>query len=338
MPELTSPSPQLSDSAGDDELLPIRDVVRLTEVNPVTLRAWERRYGLIQPLRTEGGHRLYSQQDVATIRDIMAWTERGIAVSKVGELLEHSRSLAARTAQRAEASDGSAAAGEDSLVLGWKHDLRQAVATFDLSRLQQLYGQISASDTLSSQFEHLLMPVWYELLHQSGFGQRSQWLFYDAFLRTCVLQRPRPTSHPAQPVALLAALPEQCRELELLVTGLFLEAEKSGDAKGTRKELHDKAFAVRVLAPGQPLDELPLLCQTIGPQVLVLFAPVPVTAAQRHNLERLVLAINCPLALAGVGAELSADALRGTPIACLGAQPALMRQRMHQFVDGHLDT
>lgn len=336
MPELTD-SPNLSDGASD-ELLPIRDVVRLTEVNPVTLRAWERRYGLIQPLRTEGGHRLYSHQDVATIRDIMAWTERGIAVSKVGELLERSRSLAASTAQSAGASDGSAGAQEDPVLLGWKNDLRQAVATFDASRLQQLYGRMSASNTLSIQFERLLMPVWYELLHQSGFGQRSQWLFYDAFLRTCALQRLRPTIHPAPPVVLLAALPEQCRELELLVTGLFLGDQELRDEKANGKELADKVAAVRALAPGQPLDELPLLCQAIGPQVLVLFAPVPVTAAQRHNLERLVLAIDCPLALAGVGAELSADALRGTPIACLGARPALMRQRLRQFLGGHLDT
>ena len=41
-----------------EELFPIREVARLTGVNPVTLRAWERRYGLIQPTRTESGHRL----------------------------------------------------------------------------------------------------------------------------------------------------------------------------------------------------------------------------------------------------------------------------------------
>ena len=70
------------------QLLPIREVVRLTGVNPVTLRAWERRYGLIQPLRTEGGHRLYSPADVEAIRSILTWTERGVAVSKVAQLLE----------------------------------------------------------------------------------------------------------------------------------------------------------------------------------------------------------------------------------------------------------
>lgn len=332
MSELTAPLSNQRADASSDKLLPIRDVVRLTDVNPVTLRAWERRYGLVQPLRTEGGHRLYSQEDVATIRHIMAWTERGIAVSKVGELLEHSRAI-----QDSGAAAGSVVAGEDPRLHGCKNDFRQAVASFDASRLQQLYSQLAASDTLSRQFEQLLMPVWYELLHQTGFGQRSQWLFYDAFLRTCVLQRRQAASDSAPPV-LLAALPEQCQELELLVTGLFLEEQKSAEQPTGGKESANKALAVRVLAPGQPLDELPLLCQNIDPQALVLYAPVPLTAAQRHNLERLVLAIDCPLALAGVGSELSAEALRGTPIACLGAQPTLMRQRLRQFVGGHLDT
>lgn len=38
-----------------DGLLPIREVARITGVNAVTLRAWERRYGLIVPLRTAKG-------------------------------------------------------------------------------------------------------------------------------------------------------------------------------------------------------------------------------------------------------------------------------------------
>ena len=304
------------------ELLPIRDVVRLTGVNPVTLRAWERRYGLIQPLRTEGGHRLYSQQDVATIRDIMSWTERGIAVSKVGELIERSRSLNAGAADNAGQS-GSDPGAKGAALLDRKTDLLQAVAGFDEPRLEQLYGQLFATCKLSMLFEQLLLPVWHELLHQSGFGQRSQWLFYDAFLRARVLQRLQLARRPADPVVLLAPMPEQCRELELLVTGLLLD---------------DDGLGVQVLSLGQPLDELPLLCQAIQPRALVLYAPAPLAPSQRRQLARLVLAVDCPLALAGMGAELDAEALRGTAIASLGGQSGLMRQRLRRFIDGNLDT
>ena len=49
------------DKDAPDDWLPIREVARQTGVNAVTLRAWERRYGLIVPHRTEKGHRLYTR-------------------------------------------------------------------------------------------------------------------------------------------------------------------------------------------------------------------------------------------------------------------------------------
>jgi DNA-binding transcriptional MerR regulator len=68
--------------------IPIREISRLTGVNSVTLRAWERRYGLIKPLRTHKGHRLYRHEDVALIKNIQIWLARGLGIGKVSELLE----------------------------------------------------------------------------------------------------------------------------------------------------------------------------------------------------------------------------------------------------------
>jgi len=74
-------------SLEQEQLFPIREVARLTGINPVTLRAWERRYGLIVPTRTESGHRLYSMTDIERVRSILGWIDRGVAVSKIGTLL-----------------------------------------------------------------------------------------------------------------------------------------------------------------------------------------------------------------------------------------------------------
>lgn len=49
-------------------LLRIGEVARRTGVTVPTLRAWERRYGLLDPARTDGGHRLYSDDDVERVR------------------------------------------------------------------------------------------------------------------------------------------------------------------------------------------------------------------------------------------------------------------------------
>lgn len=64
-------------------LYPIGEVANLTGVNPITLRAWERRYGLIDPVRTEGGHRLYSLEHLEMIKQAVELTQQGIPISQV---------------------------------------------------------------------------------------------------------------------------------------------------------------------------------------------------------------------------------------------------------------
>ncbi|MDO6526075.1 MerR family transcriptional regulator [Motilimonas sp. 1_MG-2023] len=69
-------------------LYPIREVSEQTGVNSVTLRAWQRRFGLLNPQRTAKGHRLYSEQDIARVHDIVSWLEKGVPISQVKPLLE----------------------------------------------------------------------------------------------------------------------------------------------------------------------------------------------------------------------------------------------------------
>lgn len=79
--------PQAASPLSDEGIYPIREVSRLTGVNAVTLRAWQRRYGLVQPARTEKGHRLYSEQDIRQIGEILSWLERGVSIGQVKGLL-----------------------------------------------------------------------------------------------------------------------------------------------------------------------------------------------------------------------------------------------------------
>lgn len=68
-------------------LFPIRVVSRLTGINPVTIRAWERRYRLVAPERTPGGHRLYSRADVEMLRAASRLVEQGVSISRATRLL-----------------------------------------------------------------------------------------------------------------------------------------------------------------------------------------------------------------------------------------------------------
>lgn len=68
-------------------LYTIGEVALLCDINPVTLRAWQRRYGLLKPQRTDGGHRLFNEADIDRIREIKSWIDNGVQVGKVKSLL-----------------------------------------------------------------------------------------------------------------------------------------------------------------------------------------------------------------------------------------------------------
>lgn len=64
----------------------LKAVVQETGIKPDTLRAWERRYGLPQPDRTAGRHRLYSQHDINMLKWLQARQDEGLTISRAVEL------------------------------------------------------------------------------------------------------------------------------------------------------------------------------------------------------------------------------------------------------------
>ncbi len=99
----TQPSQTETDNQA---LLPIRSVSQITGVNPITLRAWERRYDLIRPTRTPAGHRLYSQADIRTIQRIQELAESGMGFAQIALVLEQEGPESAdETGEAAPATD-----------------------------------------------------------------------------------------------------------------------------------------------------------------------------------------------------------------------------------------
>ena len=64
----------------------LKVVLKETGIAADTLRAWERRYGLPLPQRTPGGHRLYSQRDIETIKWLMNRQAEGLSISRAVDL------------------------------------------------------------------------------------------------------------------------------------------------------------------------------------------------------------------------------------------------------------
>ncbi len=73
-----------------EELWLITALVMLLNVAGLilSLRARQRRYGLLKPQRSEGGHRLFDEEDIQRIEEIKRWISNGVPVGKVKALLE----------------------------------------------------------------------------------------------------------------------------------------------------------------------------------------------------------------------------------------------------------
>lgn len=156
-------------------LFPIRVVSRLTGINPVTIRAWERRYELVTPERTPGGHRLYSRADVEVLRAASRLVEQGVSISRASRLLDdpiHPREeredrLLERFQERLHALD------EDGMSAVFEASLSADAAGKDEHLLDRLPGLVPALPRLEQKFldgwlEGLLAFRIYQRVTQPG--------------------------------------------------------------------------------------------------------------------------------------------------------------------------
>ena len=160
----------------NENQFPIRQLSARTQVNTVTLRAWERRYGLLKPQRTEKGHRLYSEKDVLTIQRILTLVSRGVPIGKVKTLLQDDVTV-----------DKQVIETED-----WQHDvaeLRAAVELFSVSKVEHLIHNAFANYPANVCSERLLKPLFSELSftdddHGAAFGFAESELVRYALIRS----------------------------------------------------------------------------------------------------------------------------------------------------------
>ncbi|WP_110994779.1 MerR family transcriptional regulator [Pseudomonas sichuanensis] len=175
-----------------EALLPIGEVARLTGVNPVTLRAWERRYGLIKPQRTPKGHRLYPQDQVQRVQAVLRWLERGAAVSQVRALLDN-------------------AADASTPVEGeWGERIEQlieAIALLAQRPLDQLLNQAMALYPAVTVCERLLLPLLdaLALRWQTHFDAGLEQAFFNTWLRSKLGARVYHDSHSLAGACVLLA-------------------------------------------------------------------------------------------------------------------------------------
>ncbi len=127
----------------------IGTVSSLTGIDPHTIRAWERRYGALEPSRSEGGARLYTEENVARLQLIKAAVDAGDAISIVAPLSDDE--LRARLAEVSGLARREPAADLEDLELE-QRPLRLCVLGADLSeRLRANTAGLAELDVLVSE-------------------------------------------------------------------------------------------------------------------------------------------------------------------------------------------
>lgn len=227
-------------SAPDDQtppsppLYPIRTVCSATGVNPVTLRAWERRYGLIKPVRTEKGHRLYTQADIDRINETISLLDKGIPIGQVRQVIDDR-----------DKSRGGAAAPEDHWAR-YINDMVNAITAFDEQRLDRLYSEALSLYPIDTVTRHLIIPLLRTLgvRWETREGNVAEEHFFGVFLRNKLGARLHHLRAPHNGPKLIAAcLPGEHHEVGLL---LFSIAAKS------------LGYQIIMLGANMPLEELPM--------------------------------------------------------------------------------
>jgi MerR family transcriptional regulator, light-induced transcriptional regulator len=276
---------------GDHSVTPlynIKAVVQATGISPSTLRAWERRYKMCQPQRSESGYRLYSDRDIAVIRWLKTQVDAGMSISQAVAWLDNLSAEAGDLDQVfLPGATSTPARGErihtiDRRLLvrdysALQDDLLGALLAHDEAGAENIISEAFTLYTIEQVGEHLVAPVLIEIGERWHRGEVS--ITTEHFATSYLLQRM---------AAILRTLPNQTGGPVIWV----------GCAPGERHEvgalllsiyLRRRGYIVHYLGQDVPAIDLAQEMHRHNP-ALILFSATTVASAEA--LGQLVSTLN----------------------------------------------
>lgn len=211
----------------------IKQVSELLDIPAVTIRAWENRYNVVTPTRTEGGHRLYSEKDVETLKWIKTQVhEKNMKISDAVRLLQEA--APAPAAPPSESNKYEELTGQ----------LYLALINLDTHKANQIADLAFSLYDYEEVFHHILVKVLYKVGDEweNGVISVAQEHFSSQFIinRCTQFLRILPMN-PALP-KVMAFCPEgEHHQIGLMIFSLFLKK---------------KGNEVIYLGPNTPLEGL----------------------------------------------------------------------------------
>jgi len=242
-------------------MLRIGELSRRLGVSAHVLRAWERRYGVLRPARSQGGYRLYSERDEQRIRVMQAHLARGLSPAEAAR-----ESLREAPAPPPDSPSPPSDAGEA---------LDRALETFDEPSAQDLLDRLLTDFTTETVLRDVLLPYLHRL------GERwdrneitvAQEHFATNVVRTRLAVLGRGWGRGLGPRALLTCPPGELHDIALLAFGVVL---------------HRNGWRVSYLGADTPMPDLVRTATAAPPEAVVLSATNPARfAGLEPDLRRL---------------------------------------------------
>ena len=288
-----------------DGVLRIGELSKRSGVSPELLRAWERRYGLLRPVRSAGGLRLYTPADVERVRVMRQHLADGLAAAE-----------AAALALRAGVGDAATPMALRPVAV--RDDLADALDRYDEPRAQAILDRLLAVATVDTLLSEVVLPYLHELGERwlRGDASVAQEHFASSVVRGRLLGLARGWGLGLGPTAVLACLPGEQHDLGLIAFGLALRS---------------RGWRIVYLGSDSPIETVEEVSRQLDPSLVVL------AAASSERVEPIVtqlraLAGRHRLALGGAAA--GNDALESSGALALSGDPVAEAARITTLVQG----
>jgi DNA-binding transcriptional MerR regulator/methylmalonyl-CoA mutase cobalamin-binding subunit len=303
----------------------LKAVLQETGLKPDTLRAWERRYGLPQPERSAGGHRLYTQRDIEIVKWLIARQQEGLSISRAVDLWNSLESDGQDPLHMVEFAAGEAAVPAVVLPEGDAlAELRQVWKSACLG-----YDERKAEQALSQAFAvYPVEVVCLELLRKGlaelgeGWYRGEVTVQQEHFASELAMRRLE---------ALLAATPPPTRPERILV-GCSPQEEHTFSPLLLTLFLRRRGWDVVYLGANVPVARLESAIDTVRPQLVILSVQQLHTAAGLLEMAWLLQERHIPLAFGGLVFNLLPALRNRIPGFFLGERLDLVAQAVDQIL------
>jgi len=269
----------------------IREAARRAGITPALLRAWETRYGVVTPTRSEAGYRLYSAEDVERVIRMRALVENGVSPVEAAKALS----------SEPQSSDAGPPGASDARRVA----LLAAIRAFDEPELQRLLDEAFTALAIESALRDVVFPLLADI--GNAWAQDGLSIAHEHFASTVIRARllglARGWARGVGPLALLACPAGEEHDLALLGFGIALNR---------------LGWRIAYLGANTPLAEISRAATTLTP------AAVAIALTRKDNAVDLraltTLGRTYRLLLAGPGADdpalrtIPAQRLTGDPI------------------------